>query len=87
MGTRFLRVTITINYVSAGCGRGKTHGVSHYINETLYLKNSLYVAPTKILVNQTKQSLLQAGVPFEKIQVITTDTFELESYHEYILCV
>lgn len=60
-----------IHYVSAKCGAGKSHGACHYIKDSLFDKNYLYVAPSLHLVSEIEHRLQSMGVP---PRVITSDT-------------
>ena len=52
----------TVRMVSAECSRGKTLAACKYIRERRALSNYLYVAPTKRLLKQTRQTLEGLGV-------------------------
>ena len=55
-------VSNTVRVVSAECSRGKTLAACKYIRERRGLSNYLYVAPTKRLLKQTRQTLEDLGL-------------------------
>ena len=60
-----------IDFVSANCGAGKSHGACRYITENLREKNFLYVAPSLQLVSEIAERLKSMGV---SPRVITSET-------------
>lgn len=60
MNTSLVRNAVRV--VSAECSRGKTLAACKYIRERRGLSNYLYVAPTKRLLKQTRQTLEGLGV-------------------------
>ena len=60
-----------IDFVSANCGAGKSHGACRYIKENLREKNFLYVAPSLQLVSEIEERLRSMGVA---LRVITSET-------------
>ena len=60
-----------IDFVSANCGAGKSHGACRYIKDGLFEKNFLYVAPSLQLVAEIEGRLRAMGVA---LRVITSET-------------
>ena len=61
----------SIDFVSANCGAGKSHGACRYIQDNLFEKNFLYVAPSLQLVTEIAGRLRSMGV---SLRVITSET-------------
>ncbi|MGJ0508329.1 MAG: DEAD/DEAH box helicase family protein [Methylocystis sp.] len=61
----------TIKFVSAPCGAGKTYATCEFIADNLSEANYLYVAPSLVLLEQTRQTLESFGV---RPTVITSET-------------
>jgi hypothetical protein len=61
-----------IHFVSAKCGLGKTYSTCRYIADHIEGQNFLYVAPTKRLLNQTRDELRRLGV--FSVEVICDET-------------
>ena len=64
-----------IDFVSANCGAGKSHGACRYITENLRKKNFLYVAPSLQLVSEIEERLRSMGVA---LRVITSETLSIQ---------
>ena len=58
-------------FVSAPCGSGKTYSTCEYIRNNLRKRNSLYIAPTILLIEETRKELERRGI---KPTVITSVT-------------
>ncbi len=58
-------------YVPAPCATGKTYSAVDYVAEKLHLNNFIYLAPSKLLLSQTKDELARRGITGT---VINSDT-------------
>lgn len=73
-----------ISYVSSACGTGKTYSTAKYISRNRDIGNYMIVCPTRVLLEQTRDTLVEFGVIPKVIHSETQDETATGAIVEYL---